>query len=144
MVKPDCTWGTCLLIIFLIFFQCNRIDAIYRNRLNLATQFLAPHNEARAALGMHPLVWDWRVARYAAWYANQRRGDCALRHSNGPYGENIFWAVVAVGPRRRWLGPGLRRGSGTSIEPIRVRGDRSVGTTPRSFGAAQGGWGAPW
>ncbi|XXG51670.1 hypothetical protein AAC387_Pa03g0190 [Persea americana] len=91
MVKRDCTRGTCLLIIFLIFFQCNRIDAIYRNRLNLATQFLAPHNEARAALGMRPLVWDWRVARYAAWYANQRRGDCALRHSNGPYGENIFW-----------------------------------------------------
>ncbi|CDP02944.1 unnamed protein product [Coffea canephora] len=54
-------------------------------------QFLATQNAARAALRMRPLVWDANLARYAQSYANQRRFDCALRHSDGPYGENIFW-----------------------------------------------------
>ncbi|KAF6138555.1 hypothetical protein GIB67_022589 [Kingdonia uniflora] len=40
---------------------------------------------------MSPLVWDSSLARYAEMYANQRRWDCELKHSNGPYGENIFW-----------------------------------------------------
>ncbi|KAJ3699100.1 hypothetical protein LUZ61_002805 [Rhynchospora tenuis] len=53
--------------------------------------WLDPHNVARAALGLKPLKWDAHVASYAQWYANQRRGDCQLRHSNGPYGENLFW-----------------------------------------------------
>ncbi|KAL0359779.1 UNVERIFIED_CONTAM: Pathogenesis-related protein PR-1 [Sesamum calycinum] len=54
-------------------------------------QFLSVQNAARAALKLPPLVWDPNIARYAAWYANQRRVDCELEHSNGPYGENIFW-----------------------------------------------------
>ncbi|KAK8637708.1 hypothetical protein V6N13_136174 [Hibiscus sabdariffa] len=58
---------------------------------SLTSQFLSPQNAARAAIGLRPLVWNARTASYAQWYANQRRKDCALRHSNGPYGENIFW-----------------------------------------------------
>ncbi|CAL0330374.1 unnamed protein product [Lupinus luteus] len=34
---------------------------------------------------------DTKLEQYAKSYANQRRNDCALEHSNGPYGENIFW-----------------------------------------------------
>ncbi|CAN0912418.1 Pathogenesis-related protein PR-1 [Linum grandiflorum] len=52
---------------------------------------MGPQNAARAALKLPPLRWDNRLARYATWYANQRRQDCAMVHSNGPYGENIFW-----------------------------------------------------
>ncbi|KAJ8750799.1 hypothetical protein K2173_015980 [Erythroxylum novogranatense] len=59
--------------------------------LSLANQYLAPHNAARAALRLGPLVWDTRLERYAEWYADNRREDCNLKHSNGPYGENIFW-----------------------------------------------------
>ncbi|KAL4304092.1 hypothetical protein GQ457_10G005280 [Hibiscus cannabinus] len=59
--------------------------------LSQVNQFMAPQNAARFAVRMRPLVWDAKLARYAKWYANQRRKDCALRHSNGPYGENIFW-----------------------------------------------------
>ncbi|XAR66673.1 hypothetical protein NMG60_11012979 [Bertholletia excelsa] len=59
--------------------------------LNNINQFLAPQNAARSALRLRPLIWDQRLARYARRYANQRRLDCALRHSDGPYGENIFW-----------------------------------------------------
>ncbi|KAL6984990.1 Cuticle-degrading protease [Sarracenia purpurea var. burkii] len=56
-----------------------------------ANEFLAPQNEARSVLGLPPLAWDVDLAEYASWYANQRREDCALRHSEGPFGENIFW-----------------------------------------------------
>ncbi|XP_057767262.1 pathogenesis-related protein PR-1-like [Salvia miltiorrhiza] len=55
------------------------------------SQFLAVQNAARAALRLPPLAWDRRIARFAASYARRRRADCELRHSGGPYGENIFW-----------------------------------------------------
>ena len=34
-------------------------------------------------------MWDDTVAAHAQNYAKQRRGDCALQHSGGPYGENM-------------------------------------------------------
>ncbi|KAG2238103.1 hypothetical protein Bca52824_092676 [Brassica carinata] len=52
--------------------------------------FLDAHNQARAAVGVDPLGWDETVAAYARDYANQRRGDCALEHSSGPYGEHFL------------------------------------------------------
>ncbi|KAL6532818.1 hypothetical protein OROGR_013778 [Orobanche gracilis] len=60
---------------------------------DLPHQFMDKQNEARAVLnqGLQPLVWNNTLAKYAEWYAGQRRGDCALQHSDGPYGENIFW-----------------------------------------------------
>ncbi|CAH2077944.1 unnamed protein product [Thlaspi arvense] len=54
-------------------------------------QFLEPHNTVRTSLGLSPLVWDGKIASYAIWWANQRRYDCSLTHSTGPYGENLFW-----------------------------------------------------
>jgi hypothetical protein len=59
----------------------------------LSDDFLNPHNAARSQLGLPPLVWDATLAQYADWWANERRvnGNCQLQHSNGPYGENIFW-----------------------------------------------------
>ncbi|CAN1228949.1 Pathogenesis-related protein PR-1 [Linum grandiflorum] len=58
---------------------------------------MGPQNAARAALKMPPLKWDARLARFAQRYANRRKRDCALVHSGGPYGENIFW-----GSGTRW------------------------------------------
>lgn len=43
-------------------------------------------------MGEPPLEWDGRLAAYARAWADQRVGDCRLVHSNGPFGENIFWA----------------------------------------------------
>ncbi|CAN8271060.1 unnamed protein product [Cochlearia groenlandica] len=69
---------------------------------------LAVHNEIRAAVGVAPLVWNKTVAAYAQNYANKlsRNGVCAyneMKHSGGPYGENI--AAGWVQPTDQMSGP---------------------------------------
>ncbi|KAJ4716076.1 Pathogenesis-related protein 1 [Melia azedarach] len=59
---------------------------------NSPQDYLRAHNEARARVGVGQMRWDNRVAAYAQNYANQRKGDCRLVHSGGPYGENIAWS----------------------------------------------------
>ncbi|KAF7147031.1 hypothetical protein RHSIM_Rhsim03G0263100 [Rhododendron simsii] len=76
-----------ITIVVLIISSINAIAG----RNDFVNNFLAPQNAARAVLGLQPLVWNGRLAQYTQWYANQRRGDCLLKHSEGPYGENIFW-----------------------------------------------------
>lgn len=76
-----------LIFFFLTLTSCDAAT----NPPNDVQQFLGLQNAARSALRLPPLVWDVKIARYAGWYANRRRADCALQHSNGPYGENIFW-----------------------------------------------------
>ncbi|XP_041021895.1 pathogenesis-related protein PR-1-like [Juglans microcarpa x Juglans regia] len=98
--------------IFLLIISSTHAVTKQGQYLSLANQFLAPHNAARSTLRLRPLMWDPKLARYAQCYANQRRFDCALRHSNGPYGENIFWgsgngwtasqAVTAWVSERKW------------------------------------------
>lgn len=56
-----------------------------------AQTFLDLQNAARAEVGVAPLALDDTVAAYARTFAAQRKGDCALVHSGGPYGENLFW-----------------------------------------------------
>jgi hypothetical protein len=60
-----------------------------------AVEFLYYHNVVRMARWELPLTWSTRLESYARWWAAQRRGDCALRHSfpEGQFalGENIFW-----------------------------------------------------
>ncbi|KAL2232786.1 pathogenesis-related protein PR-1-like [Sesamum indicum] len=86
-----------ILTIFLVFVFVRTTTGAAAKPPSDAQQFLSVQNAARAALKLPPLVWDPKIARYAAWYANQRRADCELEHSNGPYGENIFW-----GSGNRW------------------------------------------
>uniref|UniRef100_J3MIC3 SCP domain-containing protein n=1 Tax=Oryza brachyantha TaxID=4533 RepID=J3MIC3_ORYBR len=49
---------------------------------NSREDFVNPHNAARAEVGVGPVRWDDAVAAYAQSYAEQRRGDCQLRHSD--------------------------------------------------------------
>ncbi|EXB75139.1 hypothetical protein L484_025914 [Morus notabilis] len=75
-------------------------------------EFLVPHNLIRSELGLPPLRWSRRLANYASWWANNRRGDCSLVHSRSDYGENLFWgsgkdwkpgdAVAAWAEERRY------------------------------------------
>ncbi|MQM04908.1 hypothetical protein Taro_037703 [Colocasia esculenta] len=100
------------LVVLVLLCGCGHGFDVDGRRPGLARQFLASHNAARAGLGLPPLAWDKRLARYAQSYASQRRRDCALVHSGGPYGENIFWgsgrgwtpaqAVAAWVAERRW------------------------------------------
>ncbi|WOH06910.1 hypothetical protein DCAR_0626339 [Daucus carota subsp. sativus] len=81
-----------LFLLFLILSATVNAEAKkHRQNRMKVQQFLGPQNAARYALRMSPLKWDPKLARYAQRYANQRRKDCALKHSNGIYGENIFW-----------------------------------------------------
>ncbi|XP_031123522.1 pathogenesis-related protein 1A-like [Ipomoea triloba] len=70
-------------------------------------EFLAGHNAARASVGVPPLRWNATVAAYAEAYAAQRSADCALEHSEGPYGENIaegYGELSAVDSVKMWVG----------------------------------------
>jgi len=58
--------------------------------------YVNAHNAARAQVGVGPVTWDDRVASYAQNYANQRKGDCNLVHSRGPYGENVAWSSAGL------------------------------------------------
>ncbi|KAF7086350.1 hypothetical protein CFC21_089644 [Triticum aestivum] len=56
-----------------------------------AWRFLASHNAARRAVGVRALAWDGGLERCARDYARARaRAGCALVHSHGRYGENLF------------------------------------------------------
>nr|XP_025879283.1 venom allergen 3 isoform X4 [Oryza sativa Japonica Group] len=63
---------------------------------NSTERFLYLQNQARADVGVAPLAWDGTVAAYAEKYAAARKGDCDLKHSGGPYGENIFWGSAGA------------------------------------------------
>lgn len=99
MASSTCPRAHLAIALFVtgLLFSSNAItvvDAYPRNGGgggDLRPQFLYPQNAARAATGLPPLRWDEGVASYARSYAESRRGDCALVHSSGPYGENLFW-----------------------------------------------------
>ncbi|XP_031129533.1 pathogenesis-related protein PRB1-3-like [Ipomoea triloba] len=55
-------------------------------------EFLAVHNAAREIVGVPPVKWNSTLAEFAESYAVERSVDCALKHSQGPYGENIALA----------------------------------------------------
>ncbi|KAL4284479.1 hypothetical protein GQ457_16G004380 [Hibiscus cannabinus] len=50
---------------------------------------LEAHNKYRAEVGAPPLDWDDSLASYAQDYADKKKGDCEMKHSMGPYGENL-------------------------------------------------------
>ncbi|VFQ96371.1 unnamed protein product [Cuscuta campestris] len=54
-----------------------------------AKAFVDLHNKARAEVGVAPVKWNATIAAYAKAYAFKRSADCALEHSDGPYGECI-------------------------------------------------------
>ncbi|OAE34435.1 hypothetical protein AXG93_4875s1550 [Marchantia polymorpha subsp. ruderalis] len=88
-----------------------------------ADEYLTPHNDARAGLnqGIPSLTWDTTLESYATDWAVTRAAagdDCALIHSGGPYGENIY---RSSGPSR----PGSARRHITTTQQIRARPQRA-------------------
>ncbi|KAJ1293743.1 hypothetical protein BS78_01G092300 [Paspalum vaginatum] len=66
-----------------------------------ADEYLAPHNQARAAVGVAPLRWSAELASAAAKTVaqQQRQGGCAFADMGGsPYGANQGWASYRARP----------------------------------------------
>ncbi|XP_057534987.1 pathogenesis-related protein 1A-like [Amaranthus tricolor] len=73
---------TCLIVVTLAISQLCHAQ-------NSAQDYVNAHNTARSAVGVGNIQWNETVAAYALQYANQRKADCAMQHSSGPYGENL-------------------------------------------------------
>ncbi|KAF8027876.1 hypothetical protein BT93_E0716 [Corymbia citriodora subsp. variegata] len=74
---------------------------------NSRQDFVHEHNAARAEVGVGPISWNRTVAAYAQKYANERKGDCNLEHSRGPYGENLAEGYGVLSARdsvKMWAG----------------------------------------
>ncbi|GJX96974.1 pathogenesis-related leaf protein 4-like protein [Tanacetum coccineum] len=85
---------TCLVVLTILHTN----DALTEQE-----EFLTTHNSVRSQEGVGNVVWNATVAAYAQTYANQRKVDCNLVLSGGPYGENLgkstsgtFTATAAV------------------------------------------------
>lgn len=66
-----------------------------------ADGYLAPHNQARAAVGVAPLRWsaDLASAASAVVARQQRQGGCAFADMGAsPYGANQGWASYRAAP----------------------------------------------
>ena len=62
------------------------------NKVN-AMCMLEEHNIVRAAVGAPKLRWSDSLAREAAGWANKlKKSGCAMQHSRGDLGENLYWA----------------------------------------------------
>lgn len=62
----------------------------HRKRGIMARRFVDEHNKVRVPLGLTPMVWDRKVARYARQYGwKVASSGCVMKHSMGPYGENL-------------------------------------------------------
>lgn len=58
-----------------------------------AKSMLEEHNTLRAAVGVPKLRWSDALARQAtAWAAKLKKSGCAMQHSRGTLGENLYWA----------------------------------------------------
>ncbi|KAG0597985.1 hypothetical protein M758_12G035500 [Ceratodon purpureus] len=58
-----------------------------------AEEFLAAHNKARSKVDVAALEWSEELEAVARKYGEKQRDhhQCAMVHSRGPYGENLFW-----------------------------------------------------
>ncbi|XP_021893084.1 protein PRY1-like [Carica papaya] len=71
-------------------------------------EFLVEHNKVRSSVGQPFYLWDKKLEDFARSWANERIQDCKMIHSDGPYGENLFW-----GGSNRW----------TAAEAVRLWAD---------------------
>ncbi|KAL2460343.1 CAP superfamily protein [Abeliophyllum distichum] len=73
---------------------------------NSPKDFVDAHTESRREVGAAPLVWNNTLAAYAQKYATLRSADCAMEHSEGPYGENLAagsWNMSAKEAVEMWI-----------------------------------------
>ena len=69
---------------------------------------LEEHNTLRADVGAPELRWSDALARQAAtWAGKLKKSGCAMRHSRGKLGENLYWASAKTTSNRNktWSAP---------------------------------------
>ncbi|PON86809.1 Cysteine-rich secretory protein, allergen V5/Tpx-1-related [Trema orientale] len=74
-------------IVFLLICLLALLE--FSHAQNSQQDYLNTHNTPRNQVKVGNIIWNNTVAAYALNYANQRKADCSLVHSNGPYGENL-------------------------------------------------------
>lgn len=79
-----------LLLATLASFQFYAADS--KNPTIDTTSFVAQHNYYRAKVGAPQIHWNDTLATYAQAWANKLALTCEMKHSNGQYGENIYWS----------------------------------------------------
>lgn len=77
----------------------------------ISDQFLTPHNQARAAVGVGPLRWSKNLTLLASQITiAQQRAGCGFANLNSsPYGANQAWASYPMGPAEAvgsWINQG--------------------------------------
>jgi uncharacterized protein YkwD len=85
-----------VVILSLTTAQVLNVQRVRAQSASENAQFLSAHNAERKTLGLVPLVWDAKLTAYASAYAatqDKAGAGCAgvLKHSGGPYGENLYW-----------------------------------------------------
>lgn len=76
-------------------YKINSLREMYKVLAIAKSQaYLNAHNAFRQKMGVPPLQWSTTLQVYAHNYASKCANDCALKHSNGPYGENIFLGAI--------------------------------------------------
>lgn len=54
---------------------------------------LEEHNALRSTVGVQKLRWSDALARQATTWADKlKKSGCAMQHSHGKFGENLYWA----------------------------------------------------
>ncbi|KAG7610441.1 CAP domain [Arabidopsis suecica] len=91
MFKSPQTLILSVIVLFLAF-------AVPLKAQDQPQDYLDEHNRARTQVGVPPMKWHAGAEQYAWNYAQQRKGDCSLTHSNsnGLYGENLAWSGGAL------------------------------------------------
>ncbi|MBK9190753.1 MAG: hypothetical protein IPM77_04140 [Crocinitomicaceae bacterium] len=83
----------CLTVIALLSFRfdpvVNSLDS--ENPTIDTTKIVERHNYYRQKVGAPDIHWSEELAAYAQAWADKLAKNCQLQHSNGEYGENIYW-----------------------------------------------------
>lgn len=83
-------------ILFLVFFIVGSStlpsSSVLRKDKVRQDKMLERHNQYRGLLELPPLEWSDELAAYAQdWADHLAETGCGLMHSDGSYGENIYW-----------------------------------------------------
>lgn len=79
------------------------LESPHQTNVQWANLMTASHNQARARVGLSPLMWSNTLANYAQSWANYlAQTDCQMLHRNeagnnpAGYGENLFWGSANI------------------------------------------------